>query len=263
MAKTAAVRQTRDPDPPAPAAIVRFYPNPIEIIREYIESDFAKELALEHERKVKFLTEEGVEVTDPLSYVRVGERLKEVAEHRKDVEAWFRPIKDFAFKLHRMICDRENQVNAPLTTFERAGKENRLRLEREDARRRQEEEQRLQAEARRQEQERLAREAEALEQRGEHQLAEQVMEQAVSVPTPVFTIPSALPATKGISSRPNWKWRPVAGDTPQGRARAEQQVPREYLELSDRKLTAYAKAHGASARIPGIEFYDAGTVSVR
>lgn len=256
-------RHKHDPDPLTPDAIVRVYPNPVDIIRAYVESEFAQELATEHERKVRLITEEGALVTDAASYKRVGDRLKDVADHRKDVEAWFRPLTDLAFKLHRMVCDRRAAVIEPLLRFEAAGRENRLRLEREDARRRQEEEQRLQEAARREEQERLQREAEALEQRGEHDLAQQVLEQAVDAPAPVFAIASTLPATKGVSSRSNWKWRPIGGDTPQHRARAEKLVPREFLCLDDRKLTAFAKAHGASARIPGIEFYDAGTVVVR
>jgi len=260
---TAVARVKREPSPPLPAAIVRFYPNPSEIIREYIESDFARELATEHERKVKVLTDEGAEVTDPISYVRVGERLVDVAAHRKDVEAWFKPLKDFAFRLHRMICDREAEVLRPLVAFQTDGKNNRFRLEQDDARRRREEEQRLAEAARRDEQDRLQREAEAMQARGETAVAEQIMEQAIHAPAPVFAIPSALPQTRGVSTRENWKWRPIGGDTPAARARALQLIPRDYLELSELKLNAYARAHKGSARLPGLEFYDAGSVTVR
>jgi hypothetical protein len=51
--------------PPDPGAIVRFYPNPLEVIRAYVESDFHLQLAGEHERKVKLIAEEGAEVIDP------------------------------------------------------------------------------------------------------------------------------------------------------------------------------------------------------
>jgi molecular chaperone DnaK (HSP70) len=248
---------------PDPGAIVRAYPNPTDVIRAYVESEFHRQLATEHERKVALVTAEGAVVTDAASYQRVGERLVDVATHRKDVEAWFKPLKDWFYRAHRMVCDRETEVLAPLRRFESDGKENRLRLERAEERRRREEEQRLAEEARRAEQERLQREAELLEQRGEPELAAQVMEEAIAVPAPVITVASILPTTKGISSRENWKWRPIGGDTPQARARAEKLVPREYMSLDEKKLNAYAKAHGASARIPGIEFYDAGTVSVR
>ena len=64
-------------------------------------------------------------------------------------------------------------------------------------------------------------------------------------------------------TKPNWKWRPIGGSTPQARVRAIAMVPREYLDLDEKKLNAYAKSHGAGARLPGMEFYDAGTVPVR
>lgn len=248
---------------PDPVAIVRAYPNPTDVIKAYVESEFHRQLATEHERKVALVTAEGAAVTDAVSYQRVGERLVDVAAHRKDVEAWFKPLKDWFYRAHRMVCDRESEVLAPLRRFETDAKSNRLRLEQEDARRRREEEQRLADEARRVEQERLQREAELLEQRGEPELAAQVLEEAVTMPAPVVTVASSLPVTKGISSRENWKWQPIGGDTPQARARAVNLVPREFLCLDEKKLNAYAKAHGASAKIPGIQFYDAGTVAVR
>jgi hypothetical protein len=256
-------RAVVEPYVPDPGSIVKAYPNPTEVIRAYVESEFHRELATEHERKVALVTAEGAAVTDAFSYQRVGERLVDVATHRKDVEAWFKPLKDWFYRAHRMVCDREAEVLAPLRRFETDGKNNRLRLEQEDARRRREEEQRLAEEARRVEQERLQREAQLLEQRGELELAAQVLEEAIVVQPPVMTVASTLPATKGISSRENWKWRSIGGDTPQNRARSEKLVPREYMCIDEKKLNAYAKAHGASARIPGIEFYDAGTVSVR
>lgn len=264
MAATAPTqKRTPSYEPPEPSAIVRFYPNPLSIVRAYVESDFATELATEHERQVKRLTAEAAEVTDAESFARVGERLVELAGHRKTVEAWFKPIKDFAFRLHRMICEREAAVLKPLIAFESAAKTNWDRFRREEEAKRLREEQRLADEAREREQLRLQEEAALLEKRGESEVAQQVLEEAVAVQAPVIVLPSALPQTRGISARANWKWRPVGGDTPQARARAIALVPREFLCLDEKKLNAYAKAHEGTKRIPGIEFYDAGTVTVR
>lgn len=248
---------------PDPVAIVRFYPNPIAIIRSYVESEFARELAIEHERKVKLLVDEGADVTDAISYQRVGERLKDVAAHRKEIEAWFDPIVSFAYRLHQMICGRRSEILAPLLAYEAAAKTNRLALERAEAQRRREEEQRLSELARKEEQERLAREAELLEQRGEPELAADVLEQAVHAPPPVITIASSLPQTKGVGTRENWAWMPVGGNSREARARAVKLVPREFLDLNDRALTAFAKVHGSTVRVPGIVFYDKGTITVR
>jgi len=252
-----------DPTVPPPAAIVRFFPDPTPIVREYLESAFARALAVEHERQVARLVAEGAAVTDAPSYQRVGDRLKEIGTHRKIVEAFFEPIVKLLYRFHQAACDRRSEVLAPLVEFEAAAKRNRLALEREDARKRQEEAQRLMAIAQQEERERLAREAAFLEQRGEAELASVVLEQAVSAPPPVITIASELPQTQGVSSRENWQWRPVGGNTREARARAVRLVPREFLDLNDRALTAHAKAHGNTVRIPGIEFYDAGSVVVR
>lgn len=248
---------------PDPVAIVRFYPNPIAIIRSYVESEFARLLATEYERKVAILVDEGTEVTDAMSYSRVGERLKDVATLRKAIEAWFDPIASWFYRAHAMVCARRSEILAPLVAYESAAKTNRLALERAEAQARRAEEQRLAEIARREEQERLQREAELLEQRGEPELAADVLEQAVHAPPPVITIASSLPQTKGVGSRENWQWRPINGNTRQARARAVQLVPRQFLDLNDRALAAHAKAHGNTVRIPGIEFYDAGTVTVR
>jgi hypothetical protein len=248
---------------PDPGAVVRYYPNPQEIIRAYVESDFARALAVEHERLVAIATAEGADVTDAESYVRVGDRLVELVEHRRTVTEWFKPLRELAYRLHRMVCDRETTVLDPIVRFEQAAKTNRLRLEREEAEARRREEQRLAAAAREQERERLAREAADLEERMEPELAAQVLEQAVHVPAPVVVLPSTLPVTPGISSRPRWLWRPVGGEGAAAKARAIQLVPREFLTLDTVKINAYVRSHGASARIPGIEIYDAGSVTVR
>jgi hypothetical protein len=259
---------------PDPAAIVRFYRHPGDIIREYIESDFARDLATEHERKVALVTAEGAEVTDAESYKRVGDRLVDVAAHRKDVEAFFKPLKDWAYRFHRMITSRESEILAPLTTFEATGKANRIALEREDERKRKADADRIAEQARIEEQARLDLEAEFLRGRGELELADQVAHQAAAVTTPAIVIPTALPQTKGVGpARENWQWQPTGGFTVGNEARSVDIVaawcirmrrnPSEFLTLDARKMTAFAKAHGNSQRIPGLEFYDAGTMTVR
>jgi len=250
-------------EPPLPDAVVRAYPNPFDILRAYVEAQFQRRLAIEHERTVALIAAEGHAVTDTASLTRIEALLVDVATHRKTIETFFKPLKDFAWRVHRLVCDRESEVLAPLGAWDVAARGNAHAYRREEERRRQLEERRLQEEARRAEQERLEAEAASLEARGEVALAADVLEHAISAPAPVVVVPSTLPTTRGVAYRANWQWRPIGGDTPENRARAEKLVPREFLQLSDRKLTAHAKAHGAAAKVPGIEFYDAGTVSVR
>jgi hypothetical protein len=251
--------------------------NPLALIEQYATEDLVRQSdeflaaagrvvqtwGVAHEGRIGLIVARSADVSDAESYAQVGEWLREGAERLKDAETFFEPRKGLGFKLHRLICDRENLVLTPLRAWMKRGKENWDRFRRQEEENRRAEEQRLANEARRVEQERLAREAELLEQRGESELAEQVLEQALHTPAPVIALTSSLPAVKGVSTTANWKWRPVGGDTPIARARAEKLAPREFLELSEKKLNAYAKAHGASARVPGIEFYDAGSVRVR
>lgn len=278
----------------APATARRLEPhepevvNPLVLIQQYAQEDLilhADEFlemvtatvatwGTEHDRQIDLIVAKPTECTDAASYARLGDDLKEAAERQKAAEAFWKPRKSIFDKVHAIICSRERtQIGNKLLPWMTSAKNSRLRLEQEDRRKRQEEEQRLAELARREEQDRMAREAELLEQRNEPELAAQVLEQALNAPAPVFAIASSLPATAGVGSRSNWKWRPVGGDTPQRRAMAvdiiarwllnQKRNPQELLDLSDKKVTALVKAHGNAVKIPGIEIYDAGTVSVR
>ena len=234
---------------PDPEAIVRAYPDPRELLRAYIDSNFARSLALEHERLVEEVTARGPEVTDADSYQEVGERLVEIVRHRRTVEDWFHPLRDLAFKVHRLICERQQAILAPLTTFEATAKANRLRLERAEAEARRLEEQRLTEVAHQAERERLAREAADLEARGEELLAKLVLEEAVSAPAPVVILPSTLPANRAISSRANYGWRPVGGDQRRGESTRHQ--ARAARVPDARRSQAHRVRQGARAQWQG------------
>jgi hypothetical protein len=262
--------------------------NPLAIIERYAQEDLilhsdeflemvertVAKWGTEHERQIDLIVTKPTTCTDGASYAQLGDDLKEAAERQKATEAFWKPRKSLFDKVHAIICGRENQMlKTKLLPWMARVKASRLELEQEDARRRREQEQRLAEQARRDEEERLAREAEAFHAAGHTEMAEQVLEQAVAVETPVVVLPSTLPQTQGIGSRANWKWRPVGGDDPKRRAMATDIVARwlinskrnasEYTSLDDKKINAAVKAHGNALKIPGIEIYDAGTVSVR
>src|SRR5262245_50639838 len=111
---------------PEPAAVVRRWPDPTPLIREYVENEFARLLATEYERQVRVLVEEGAAVPDAAAYARVGARLKEVAELRKAIEAWFDPIVAWFYRAHAMVCARRTAALAPLLAYETTAKVNRL-----------------------------------------------------------------------------------------------------------------------------------------
>jgi hypothetical protein len=275
MARTAAAKA--EPKPRTAKAAIPA--DPLSTVSNFVHGGLAANLGTEHQRQIRLVIGESAELTDAAkqrsaiaaiakvadaeSYSRVGQLLIDVGKRRKEVETFFKPIKDLAYKLHRMICDRENDILRPVKLFEELASANWSRFEREEAQRKRDEEARLSEQARQQEQAHLLQEAENLANRGDVALAEAVRQQAETLPAPVISVADNLPEIQGLSSRENWTWRPVGGDTPENRARMRLMLPRDYMAEDEKKLLAYAKAHKASGRIPGIEIYDAGGVTRR
>jgi hypothetical protein len=265
-------------EPVSPLALIERYAQEDLVLHsdEFLEmvANVVAKWGTEHERQIDLIVAKPTDCTDAVSYARLGDDLKEAAERQRLTETFFEPRKNIFHKVHAIVCGRENlMVKNKLLPWMGRAKASRLQLEQDDARRRRDEEQRLAEQARKDEQERLAREAEALHAAGHTELADQVLEHAVTVETPVIVLPSTLPQTAGIGSRRNWKWRAVGGDDPKRRAMAtdiiarwllnQKRAPAELLCLDDKKINALVKAHGNALQIPGIEIYDAGTVSVR
>lgn len=174
----------------------------------------------------------------------LGTRAKAVAD-------FFRPFKDMAHKLHKGLCDRENEILGPILALD-------LRLKRaitdyktEQDRIRQEAE-RVEADQRRRDEEaRLLAEAAQLEVAGEHTLAAAAVEQALSAPVPVVVFPDATRHVEGLKFRTEWKWR-YSNNNP---ARAMELIPREYLAIDEKKVGGYVRSMKGSGKIPGIEIY--------
>jgi hypothetical protein len=77
-----------------------------------------------------------------------------------------------------------------------------------------------------------------------------VLEEAIAAPPPVAVLPDLTKAVEGLKFRREFKWRFTTTE-----ARALQLLPREYLCVDTKKLTALAKAMKGSAQLPGIDFY--------
>lgn len=172
---------------------------------------------------------------------------QDLGARAKQVEAFFKPFKDMAHKLHKALCDRENEILGPILTLD-----GRLKLAvthyKADQDRIREAQERLEAEQRRKDEEaRLLSEAAALEQAGETELATAAIEQALSAPVPIVVIPDRMKTVEGLKFRTEWKWRPSP--------RAMDLVPREYLCLDEKKINGYVRSMKNSGKIPGIEIY--------
>lgn len=190
----------------------------------------------------------GATVTDQPSLEQAVLDRQDIGAALKQVESFFKPIKDMAHKLHKAICDRENAILAPLlrldadktraiSSYKRAQDELRQQREREAAEQR-----------RREDQTRATAEAAALESAGEPELAAAVLDESIAAPLPVVVLPDAVKAT--VKFRRTWKWRFTTDE-----ARAVQLLPREFLCIDTVKLNKYAIAMRDSATVPGVTFF--------
>lgn len=195
-------------------------------------------------------------VTDAASQENASGLLLTIAAMRKKIADTWKPMKDAAFKAHRIVCEKEKELDAPLLDAERrlknaigafVAEQQRLAREHEEGLRRQERE-RAEAEAKA-EAERLALEdAVSLASEGRMDEAEAVMAHPLPV-TPRYIAPApvapAVAQVKGVSTREVWKFRIVD----------EEKIPREYLSVNESAIRAVVERTKGKIRIAGIETY--------
>lgn len=179
----------------------------------------------------------------------------------KRVEAFFAPLKRMAHELHKAICDRENAILVPLKAVDRA-RASAISEYKAVADRAREERERVLAEDRRRDADaRAASEAADLEARGQNALAAAVLAEAIAAPLPSVALRDETKDVEGLKFRRAWRWRFAGGPTDVSAthatiiARAFAIIPREYLSIDERKISAYARAMKSAGKIPGIEIY--------
>lgn len=181
-----------------------------------------------------------------------------------------------AHKLHKMLCGRRNNLDAPLAdaemvvrraigTYEankRADIEAKRLREEAEARRLAADAERERArqidEARKAEDRRLE-EAAALEAAGRGAEAESLL--AAPLPEPPATTAVAPPIVRtpaykppaAVSTRLNWKFRIVDA----------KQIPRDFLIPDEKAIGAFVRAKKDQASIPGVEIYSEAMANVR
>jgi hypothetical protein len=109
----------------------------------------------------------------------------------------------------------------------------------------------------------LLAEAADLERQGDAALAESVVEAALAAPPPVVTVRSTVPKVAGVTISEKWTWRPVNGNAARAVELLAQTGNHAYLCLDETKLGQFARMHKGGARLPGLEFFDEGKVTVR
>lgn len=187
-------------------------------------------------------------VSAKVERARIWDRLQKIVEPAH--KAW-----KFAVALR-------DEAVGPYDQAEKELKEAMLQFHRaEDARRReaeQAERKRLEAQAaedaRIQAQEEADREAVYLESQGAPEEAAQVRANPLPLaPAPVaeVVLPSTVPSSGATSKREKWTFE-VIGDVP---------LSHEFYTLDEKKLLAYAKRTNKHAKVPGVRFWDEGTIT--
>jgi hypothetical protein len=229
-----------------------------------------------------------------------GEQLKGIAQLRTRIESGIRPYIDFWHRGHKAHTQFLATLDGPLEARERSIKQGlaRYQREKEEARRREEERLRREAEVARQklqEDERKRREMEAdaakrkleeealaeavaREAEGDHETAALILDHAVkqaeTLPAPAPSVPIVLvapvaqataPKVRGVGFREVPRWRMKCGhekaDDP--KCATCQAVPREYLVLDPKRVQARVNSFGTNANIPGVEVWLEPQTSVR
>jgi seryl-tRNA synthetase len=197
-------------------------------------------------------------------YVAAGNYLKVIKERAQKIADYWRPKKEQAAALHKSLVAAEKELLAPLETATAAIKSRMLDYQREQERIRQEqirEQERMAAEARRKAEEaaRLAEEASWKDELDDADVDILRMAQA-EVDTAVAAIPQVDPKAKvvGISTRKVWKARVVD----------DKAVPVAMMGIMLRPidmtaLNRLAVASSGGAEVPGVEFYQDESMSVR
>lgn len=227
------------------------------------------------------------EITGPDAFEQAGHLIEALKSFAREVEEFWKPDIERAHATWKGLTSKRASYLDPLkeaitvlssryATFAREEKARaeRVRREQEELLRRQEQ-QRLEAEAKARQEEaaRKREEAQAVESRDEaifledqarqeEATAQQLVEAAKVVEAPVLPPAPALKAPKGVSVRSNWTFE-VTDPMALVRAVAAGTVPSGAVIPCETYLRARAKADKGAVTIPGVRFYDAGSVSSR
>lgn len=189
---------------------------------------------------------QAVKIIDVETYIAAGQLAHRIAERRKEVDEAFAPIIAQTRKAWQTAIDQKKRYLVPLELGQ--GEIDRKILQWDSAqrelRRRQEEE--LAAQKKREQEEQAIAEAAELARQGDHDLAEEVLQQAVEAPAPVVVVPNmTAPKLEGFSKRTVWKWKVENAAL----------VPREYLCIDEVKIGGVVRALKDATKIPGIKVY--------
>lgn len=197
-----------------------------------------------------------IKVTDTDTQTLAADMLITVAAMATEIESTFKPMKEAAYKAHRVICQQETNLRAPLLSAELALKsqiagyvteQNRIASSAEEAARK---EQRRIAEVQAQAAsvDQAIDQAIDLEARGNPEAAAAVLASPAPV-APAYIAPAAvqpnIATTRGVTTRQDWDFRITDFNL----------IPREYLLINETAIRSAGKNTQGRVKIAGVEFF--------
>ncbi|MFI5304320.1 MAG: hypothetical protein ACHQYP_05925 [Nitrospiria bacterium] len=201
-----------------------------------VEKPEAAEMALTLYKQARSLT-----INNSDDYAFAGQFLLSLKDQRKEIVAFFRPLKQKQDEAKKAILDREKESLKPLEDAEALVSPAMMRWKREQDRIAEEEARRLQAEARKREEERKLAEALQAEQEGDQEAAEAIIQEPIEAP--VIRVQSAAPKISGLTERKTWTYE----------IENEAEIPRIWLMVDTVKLGAFVRNDKGKTKIPGIK----------
>lgn len=223
---------------------------------EAIKTNNMIEQKLEQGGALMVQAAKGLTIASAEDYDTGAAYLKEIKDRVKGIKEYWKEPKSRAQAAHKALVAREAQMLKPLEEAESIIKKAMLDYTREVERKRQEAEEAARR-AREAEVRRMEALAEKAAQNGDEDAAEVLRDMAEDVPIQAVAA-EAAPVVKGVSVRTTWK----------ARVTDPKLVPAYFdgYELRSINMTALnniAKWRNGEAEIPGVEFYEDATMSVR
>lgn len=223
---------------------------------EAIKMDINMERELEQSGAIMVATANSFAVKTNADFEKGNDILKEIKNRIKQVKGYWKEPKAAAQIAHKTLVAREAQMLEPLEEAESIIKKAMLAYTTEIERKRREAEEAARR-AREEEVKRLEAIAAQAKAQGDNDAADVLLDMAEDVPIGEITA-EAAPTAKGASVRTTWK----------ARITAPQLVPAyhdgwELRPIDMPSLNALARESKGTAIIPGVQFYQDATLTVR
>jgi hypothetical protein len=231
----------------------------IDLNRPDSAREFAGELATASNALARQLKE--TRISDRASLEQAVTDRQTLGDRIKFVKDKIAPVKSSAHRTWKMLCDLEAEILAPLVRLDTEKKNAIAVYVAEEEQARAARERVLAEEQRRADQDQAAHVAADYEQRGDPEMAAAILEEAIAAPPPVVVLPNEAKSVEGLHLRRRYLWRFSGGPKeleatpPAILARVMQLIPRQFLCVDDKKISAFARSMKGSGTIPGIEFY--------